>query len=63
MGHLSPNLLLAVPCPACGVAAGDRCLVHGGGFRNDPHMDRKLSAIEAVESKRISRLGAKKSSQ
>jgi hypothetical protein len=49
---LTPKLLLAVPCPSCGVAAGDRCLLHAGGFRNELHIDRKLTAIEAVESKR-----------
>jgi hypothetical protein len=60
MGYLTPKLLLAVPCPSCGVAAGDRCLLREGGFRNEPHIDRKLTAIEAVESKGISRPGSKK---
>jgi hypothetical protein len=46
------RLLHAVPCPICGVAAGERCLLHSGGLRNEPHLDRKLSAIEAVEAKR-----------
>jgi len=45
--------LLAVPCPTCGVTAGMPCLLHSGGLRNDPHIDRKLAAIEAVETKRI----------
>ncbi len=36
--------MLAVPGPTCGVAAGMRCLVHSGGLRNEPRIDRKLSA-------------------
>jgi hypothetical protein len=47
--------LLAVPCRTCGVAAGMPCLLHSGGLRNDPHIDRKLDAIDAVETKRIPR--------
>ena len=44
---------LAVPCPTCGAAAGKKCLLHSGGPRNDLHIDRKLSAIEAVEKQRM----------
>jgi hypothetical protein len=54
---MAPMTLLAVPCRSCGVAAGMPCLLHSGGLRNDPHIDRKLDAIEAVETKRIPRLG------
>jgi len=39
------------------VAAGMPCLLHSGGLRNDPHIDRKLDAIEAVETRRIPRSG------
>jgi len=47
--------LLAVPCRTCGVAAGMPCLLlHSGRLRNDPHIDRKLDAIEAVEAKKDS---------
>ncbi len=45
--------MLAVPGPTCGVAAGMRCLVHSGGLRNEPRIDRKLSATETVETKRF----------
>ena len=55
MGDMTPRHLLAVPCPTCGVAAGKRCLLHAGGLRNEPHIDRKLRAIEAVESRRQTR--------
>jgi hypothetical protein len=52
---LTPRQLLAGPCPTCGVAVGEPCLLHSGGLRNEPHIDRKLSAIEAAETKRIPR--------
>jgi hypothetical protein len=28
-------------------------VLHGGGLRNEPQIDRKLCAIEAVESRRL----------
>jgi CRP/FNR family cyclic AMP-dependent transcriptional regulator len=49
--ELSTNQLLSVPCPSCGVAAGQRCVLHLGALRSEPHVDRKLSAIEAVETR------------
>jgi len=52
---LTPRLLLAVPCPTCGVAAGERCLLYSGALRNEPHVERKLSAAEAIETKKIVR--------
>ena len=38
-----------MPCPACGVAAGKRCVLGAGGPRNEPRTDRKLLAAEAME--------------
>ena len=55
MGDMAPMTLLAVPCRTCGVAVGMPC--DSGRLRNDPHIDRKLDAIEAVEAKRIPRPG------
>jgi hypothetical protein len=49
--ELTPKQLSSVPCPTCGVAAGKRCVLHSGGLRLEPHVDRKLSAIEAIERK------------
>jgi len=49
MGDMPPLTLLARPLPTCGVAAGMPCLLHSGGLRIDPHIDRKLDAIEAVK--------------
>jgi hypothetical protein len=45
----------SVPCPTCGVAPGEPCLLHSGALRIEPHVDRKLSAVEAIEANRISR--------
>jgi hypothetical protein len=39
----------SVPCPTCGVAAGRRCILHSGIPRTEPHIDRKLAAIEAIK--------------
>jgi len=52
MGDMTPKLLLAVPCPTCGAAAGKGCLLNSGQPRNELHLDRKLCAIEAVEKQR-----------
>jgi hypothetical protein len=46
MKDLTDKMQLAVPCPTCGVSAGMGCLLHAGGLRNEPHLDRKLAAIE-----------------
>jgi len=55
MKDLAPEMLLAVPCPTCGAASGKRCVLHSGSQRSEPHVDRKLSAAEAVEMKRLNR--------
>jgi hypothetical protein len=35
--------------PTCGVPAGERCVFHSDAPRSEPHVDPKLSAIEAVQ--------------
>jgi len=52
MTHLTPKQLSSVPCPSCGAAAGHLCELHTGRLRVEPHLDRKLAAVEAVETKR-----------
>jgi hypothetical protein len=42
----------SVPCPTCGAVPGKSCLQHSGAVRSEPHTDRKLSAVEAIEAKR-----------
>jgi hypothetical protein len=54
MGEMAPRLLLVVACPICGAAAGKRCLLQSGRPSSEPHIDRKLCAIEAVESRECS---------
>jgi hypothetical protein len=53
MKDLTSRQLFSVPCPRCGAATGHICELHSGGLRFEPHLDRKLSAIEAVERKRM----------
>jgi hypothetical protein len=55
MSDLTEEQLFSVPCPTCGVAPGEPCLLHSGAPRSGPHVDRKLSAAEAIEAKRIPR--------
>ena len=52
MNDMTPKQLSSVPCPRCGVATGKSCLQPSGALRDGPHVDRRLSAIEAVELKR-----------
>jgi len=56
MKDLTPAQLSSVPCPTCGVTAGQRCLLHSGALRSELHIDRKLSAAEAIETKRYQRI-------
>src|SRR5712671_6723587 len=52
---IAPKIFLSVPCPTCLAAPGKRCLLHSGAPRSQPHVDRKLTAAEAIEMKRIPR--------
>ena len=49
--ELTPKQVLTVPCVTCGAAIGEVCELHTGAPRTEPHRDRKLSAVEAVETK------------
>jgi hypothetical protein len=49
---MTTKQLSAVPCPRCGAVTGKRCLEPSGILRAGSHVDRRLSAIEAVEVKR-----------
>jgi len=63
MNDMTPELFHSVACPTCKVGSGERCLLHSGGLRNEPHIDRKLAAIEVVETKRIHRLKGPKTGE
>jgi hypothetical protein len=55
MKELTPKQVSSVPCPTCGVTVGKRCVLLSGAPRSKPHVDRKLSAAAAIETKRIPR--------
>jgi hypothetical protein len=55
MSDVTRKQLSSVPCPTCGVARGEQCLLHSGGLRSEPHVDRKFAAAEAIERKRSAR--------
>ena len=42
--ELSPEQLLAVRCPTCGAAPGEKCELSTGQPRTSPHRDRRLAA-------------------
>jgi len=50
---LTSKQISSVPCPTCGAAIGKRCVLHSGGPRSEPHVDRKFSATAAFERKWI----------
>lgn len=50
---LTAKQLSSIPCPTCGVAAGHSCVLYSGGPRFAPHVDRRYSAIAAIERKQI----------
>jgi hypothetical protein len=49
--ELTPKQLSSVPCPTCGSAVGERCVLHSGALRSGPHITRKFDAIEAATRK------------
>jgi hypothetical protein len=63
MVDLTPSELCSVRCPTCGVAAGKRCRLHSGSTCVEPHLDRKLCAIEALEQKRILEVNLREASK
>jgi hypothetical protein len=42
--ELSPKQMLAVRCPTCGAAPGEKCELGTGQSRTNPHRDRRLVA-------------------
>jgi hypothetical protein len=51
--ELTAEQIYVVPCPTCGASAGEPCVLHSGGPRSGPHVDRKFSAAEAIEKRAI----------
>jgi hypothetical protein len=40
----SPKRILAIRCPTCGAAPGEKCELGTGQPRTEPHIDRRLIA-------------------
>jgi hypothetical protein len=53
MLELTRSELVAVRSSSCGVAAGKLCHRASGSTSIEPHLDRDLSAVDALEQKRI----------
>jgi hypothetical protein len=49
--ELTPKQISSIPCPTCGAAVRDRCVLNSGAPRSESHVDRKFAAIEAIERK------------
>ena len=47
--EITPEQSSSVPCPTCGVSAGEPCVLYSGALRSEPHIDRKFAAAEAIE--------------
>ena len=48
--ELSPKQILAVHCPTCGAAPGEKCKLTTGRHRAESHRDRRLIAAEQLVS-------------
>jgi hypothetical protein len=53
--ELTLKQTLSVPCATCGAATEKPCELRTGALRTEPHRSRKLSAAEAIETKRSKR--------
>jgi hypothetical protein len=49
--ELTPKQQASIACPTCGVSVGERCVLHSGGLRSEPHVELKLAAIETIEKR------------
>jgi hypothetical protein len=46
MKTVSLQKILAIRCPRCGAAPGEKCELNTGQPRNEPHSDRRLNAAD-----------------
>ena len=44
MKKFGPKKILAIRCPTCGAAPGEKCELTTGQPRTEPHRDRRLIA-------------------
>jgi hypothetical protein len=47
--RLNLKQILATSCPTCGVPRGRKCRLVDGTLRNEPHINRKVTAEERVD--------------
>ena len=47
---LTNKQLCSVSCPTCGAGVGVQCVWNSGGLRLGTHLNRKLSALEVINS-------------
>jgi hypothetical protein len=45
--ELDPKKILAIHCPTCGAAPGEKCELSTGQPRTDPHRDRRVIAKDS----------------
>jgi hypothetical protein len=48
--ELTPKQIRSVACNTCGAAIGERCELHTGALRTEPHRERKLAAAEVAST-------------
>jgi endogenous inhibitor of DNA gyrase (YacG/DUF329 family) len=48
---LTQDQMISVPCPTCGMPKGKGCVLYSDGLRFEPHVSRKLAAVDALEQK------------
>jgi hypothetical protein len=48
--ELTAQKILAVACPTCGAAPGEKCQLNTGQPRTGPHRDRRLIAAQHLEA-------------
>src|SRR5256885_1860701 len=49
ISELTPERISSVPCPTCGVAAQEHCVLQSGLPRHEPHIGRRFAAIESIK--------------
>jgi hypothetical protein len=42
--------ILVVSCPTCGAKPGENCELNAGLSSTEPHLDRRLAALEGQQS-------------
>jgi len=51
---LGPKQVLAIDCPTCGAAPGEKCELNTGQPRTGPHLNRRLIAADGANGAGLS---------